>query len=105
MRVEKNGIRYFSFAELPTSNNKQSKNKQQNIEELKTKFEKRHKCIVCGKPLTWIPNTNVCACRNPEYSGKKVRLFDGDGNPYEEIRPYFHTIDKVGVSIASKIYS
>ena len=101
MRVEKNGIRYFSFAELPTSNNKP---KTKLNEELKTKFEKRHTCRVCKKPMTYLAGTNICACQNPDCKGRKVKVQQIDGTEIEEYRPCFHTIDDIGVSIASKIY-
>ncbi len=103
MRVEKNGIRYFSFAELPTSN-KTNKNTKQN-EELKTKFEKRHACRICKQPMTYIDGTNVCACQNPECKGKKVKITMPDGTEKIEYRPYFHTLDEVGVTIATRIYA
>lgn len=101
MRVEKNGIRYFSFTELPISNHK---TKTKLNEELKIKFEKRHTCRVCKKPMAYLTGTNICVCQNPECQGKKVKVQQIDGTEIEEMRPYFHTLDDIGVSIASKIY-
>lgn len=104
MRVEKNGIRYFSFAELPTSKSNNKTNKKQN-EELKTKFEKRHTCKICKQPMTYLDGTNVCVCQNPDCKGKKVKVVLSDGTEKNEFRPYFHTLDEVGVSIATRIYA
>lgn len=102
MRVEKNGIRYFSFTELPISSKQKNKKKENN--ELKEQFENRHKCIACGEPLTWIPGTNICSCKNPNCKGKKIVIKDEDGTETVEYKPYYHILDVVGTSIAEKIY-
>ena len=101
MRLDKNGIRYFSFAELPFST-KQKKKK--NTDELRKRFEERHTCVVCGETLTWIPGTNICSCKNPDCKGKKYVYKDEDGTEFVEFRPYYHMLDVVGTSIAEKIY-
>lgn len=102
MRQENNGIRYFSFLELPFPS-KQKKKK--NNDELKERFEKRHKCIACGETLTWIVGTNICSCTNPECKGKKYTYKDENGEEVTEYRPYYHMLDNVGVAIAEKLYS
>lgn len=101
MRQEKSGIRYFSLSELPIPSKKK---KKKNIDEMKERFEKRHKCVACGQPLTWIPGTNVCSCRNPECRGKKYTYKDENGEEYVEYRPYFHMLDVVGTELAEEIY-
>ena len=101
MRKDKNGIRYFSFTELPFPSKKK---KKKDYTELQERFEKRHKCIVCGEPLTWIPGTNVCSCKNPDCKGKKYTIKKEDGTEIIEYKPYFHMLDTVGVELAEKIY-
>lgn len=101
MREEKNGKRYFSFSELPFPI---KKNKKQNIDELRERFEKRHTCIVCQQPMTWIQGTNIVACKNPECKGKKIEKKFSDGTTIVEYKPYYHTLDIKGTEIAEKIY-
>lgn len=101
MRKEKNGIRYFSFAELPFPVKKQ---KKQNNDELRERFEKRHSCIICNQPMTWIKNTNIIACQNPECKGKKIEKELPDGTTKVEYKPYYHTLDIKGTEIAEKLY-
>ena len=102
MRKEKNGIRYFSFEELPFP---KKQTKKQNNDELREKFEKRHLCVVCQQPLIWITGTNILACKNPECKGKKVEKILPDGTVKVEYKPYFHTLDEKGTKIAEKLYS
>lgn len=104
MRVEKNGTRYFSFAELPISNPKTNKTNKIS-KDTKAKFEKRHTCRVCKQPLTWIDGTNVCVCQNPNCKGWITKTTDDEGNVKKEVKPFFHTLDETGTSIASKIYA
>lgn len=101
MRKENNGIRYFSFAELPFPSKKK---KKKNNDEARERFEARHKCIACGEPLTWIPGTNICSCKNPECKGKKYTYKDENGEEYVEYKPYYHMLDTVGTSMAERIY-
>lgn len=104
MRIENNGIRYFSFDELPFPKKKHKKNNKK-IDELRERFEKRHKCIVCEQPMTWVEGTNVMACRNPECKGKKVEKVLPDETVKIEYKPYYHTLDAKGVLIAETLYS
>lgn len=102
MRKEKSGDRYFSFSELPFP---QKKQKKQNIDELRERFEKRHTCIVCHQPMTWIRGTNICSCKNPECKGVKHEKKFDDGTVMVEYKPFYHMLDVVGTEIAEKIYS
>ena len=102
MREEKNGTRYFSFAELPFPI---KKTKKHNNDELRERFEKRHSCIVCHQPMTWIEGTNILACKNPDCRGRKIEKTLPDGTVKVEYKPYFHTLDIKGTEIAEKLYS
>lgn len=59
IRTENNGIRYFSFQEIPGFKKpKEKKNK-----------EEFGKCKACGEPLVLIEDTNVYVCNNPKCKG------------------------------------
>lgn len=102
MREEKSGVRYFSFLELPFP---VKKNKKQNNDELRERFEKRHTCVVCHQPLSWVKGTNIMSCRNPDCKGKKIEKTLSDGTVKIDYKPYFHILDIKGTEIAEKLYN
>lgn len=82
---------------------------QQKLNSQKKKFESRHVCKECGQVLTWIPNTNVCTCTNPQCLGiKYVTLKTNDkGEEVEEVKynVSYHTLNDYNTHLAEKLYS
>ena len=62
-------LTYTPFAELD-----KNKVKKMNPEK-KAKERERFAgtCKICGEPLTFIPDTNILVCSNPECKGKAVK--------------------------------
>lgn len=102
MRIEKNGTRYFSFAELPGV---KPVKKAKPTEQQKEKFGKIHLCKLCKQPMKWIEGTNICVCQNPACKGYKSKKASEEG---EETRidysPSFHYLDEKGVQFAETIF-
>ena len=58
----------------------QGKKKQRPLEKgRKEKLEKKYMCRACGKPLTWVEDTNIMSCQNPKCKGIKKTKKKADG--------------------------
>lgn len=99
MRMEKNGVRYFSFSELVTKTNEA---KPIDEDKLK-KFQSKHICRACKQPLSYVCG-NVMACRNPECKGIKVVHKDKDGNDVASYQASFELLDEIGANIAQRYF-
>lgn len=100
----KNGI-YESFAELASDwKIKPIKNKKDNNDSLKNKFNNKHTCPACKQPLSYISGTNIMSCKNVSCKGIKDSRTDKDGNQINVYYPSFHILDDTGKKIANSIY-
>lgn len=59
-------------------------------------------CRVCGTVLTFIPGTNVMACKNPACQGYK--LVKKEDEEEDEIVPSYRLLDDLGVEIATSLF-
>ena len=92
MRQEKNGVRYFSFQELPDAPK----------HEKPTVGKKRQEkfvgiCKFCKTPLKYIQNTNVIVCTNEKCRKKK----NDDG---ENKKNVYRLLDDDGLDIALSLF-
>lgn len=68
-------------------------------------FLSKHKCKGCGQPMTFINETNVLTCCNPNCRGIKVKRNDSEGNTIISYVTPYHTLDDNGAEIANNIFS
>ena len=62
-------------------------------------------CKVCKHPLSWIENTNVCACKNPECKGfKMTSKNEEEGIEKVWYIPITKTLDEIGFQIAMNLF-
>lgn len=98
MRQEKNGVRYFSFQELPDAVK----------QEKPTVGKKRQEkfvgvCKICKAPLTYIDGTNVIVCTNEKCRGiskKKQNNEEGE----DKKRFIYRLLDEKGLDIALSLF-
>lgn len=69
------------------------------------RFYKKHKCKACGQFMTYISDTNVMTCTNPECDGIKNTFMDKDGNERVVYSVSFDELDEKGSDIARNILS
>lgn len=81
-----------------TTNEKKLLNQQE-------RFYKKHKCKACGQYMTFIPNTNVMTCTNPDCKGIKNIFTDKEGNEKITYNVSFDELDEKGADIARNILS
>lgn len=108
MRVENNGIRYFSFAEIAqasgikpvskTTNDKEKLNNQRKT------FKSKHRCKACGEPMTWIEGANIMTCLNEKCKGIKHVRKDKEGNDVVFYTTSYDLLDDLGTEIATNIF-
>lgn len=109
MRKENNGIRYFSFGELPgVLKNKPKKDKRPEEQKERSREKFAGHCRVCGGVLSYVEGTNVMVCKNPDCKGivKKSKKKDEEGEgTVNEVLPVFRTLDDKGIEIAMELFA
>lgn len=97
MRQEKNGIRYFSFQEMPDMPKHE-----------KTTYgdKKREKflgvCKICKAPLSYVSGTNVIVCTNEKCRGIQIKK-KGDEGEIKNL-PIFRLLDEKGMNKAEALF-
>lgn len=51
-------------------------NNAKRLKKVQDDFKAHHKCRACGKPMEWIPNTNIFVCKNEKCNGIKQEYID-----------------------------
>lgn len=98
--------RYTSLEELRKAYGlKPVKKRTDDEEKLKIQREKfLGTCRVCGKPLSWINDTSVCACKNPECKGFKMTSTTEEGEEKVWYIPVTRMLDSQGMQIAQNLF-
>ena len=79
------------------------KNPEESLQQKIEKFQKKHRCRACGKPLTYLGG-NVMTCTNDKCKGIKIETEDLDGNKHINYVTSYELLDDVGKSIAEKLF-
>ncbi len=80
--------------------------KTKDADKLKAQREKfLGTCKICKQPLSWIENTNVCACKNPSCNGVKMTSKNEDGTERAWFIPITKTLDETGFEIAMNLFT
>jgi hypothetical protein len=96
MRQENNGVRYFSFQEIPGIP------KQERPTYGPKKKEKfLGICRICKEPLSYIGDTNVVVCTNEKCRGYKNENKEDES----EWSPIFRLLDDKGLNKALTLFS
>lgn len=74
--------------------------KEEKLKEQRENFSKKYICPVCGCPQTYLKDTNVMVCANPECNGIEVK--DKEGSVVGYNVPYRELTNR-GEAIASSI--
>lgn len=77
------------------TNNKEKLTQQQD------NFSKRYICPFCNSPQSWVENTNVMVCSNPNCKGKPIKCKDGK----IKYLPVYAQLNHRGAAIAETILS
>ena len=62
-------------------------------------------CKICKQPLSWVENTNVCACKNPSCNGIKMISKNEDGTERAWFIPIIKMLDETGMQIAMNLFT
>lgn len=109
MRVNNRGEAcYSSFEELAAAFNckpvsRVTKDKQK-LAKRQERFFARHKCRACGEPLTWIKDTSIMACTNPDCLGIKITKDNDDGTKTVTYLTSYDILDELGTNIVSNLF-
>lgn len=87
------------FGCKPLTKKTPDKNK---LKKQKEKFTDKYVCPYCNNKMTWISDTNLMVCQNPECSGNELKKSDGT---VFRTDPSFVTLSHRGESIASTLLS
>ncbi|WP_346961273.1 hypothetical protein [Clostridium sp.] len=84
---------------------KQTKNKEK-LEKQRESFSDRHLCRVCKTPMTYIKDSNIMCCQNPDCKGilREIKNVE-TGETYAKYEVPFHTLDNRGSEIATNIFA
>ena len=101
---------YSSLEELRTAWNCKPIIKRTNDEEKLKKqresFSERHICKACGKPMTFISETNIMCCTNEKCSGIKHQAVNEEtGEEKVWYTTSYKTLDEKGANIANIIFN
>lgn len=72
------------------------------LQKQKETFSGKHICPLCKQPRTWVKDTNIMACTNPECKGFPVKDTDGLIVGY---KPSWKTLSTRGEEIASTLFT
>lgn len=61
-------------------------------------------CPVCKQPMSYIPGTNVLACKNEKCRGKERTVTNADGEQKKVSSPIFRTMDGDRLTVAQHLF-
>lgn len=61
-------------------------------------------CPVCKQPLTFIPGTNVLACKNEKCKGRERTVTNKDGETKKVYTPVTRLLDAEGAKIGRTLF-
>ena len=77
---------------------------EEKLKKQRERFNKKHLCKACGKPLVIVKGTNVMSCTNPQCAGIKVEREDKEGNKYISYLLSYDVLNETGADIANNIF-
>ena len=72
------------------------------VEKQKEQFLDRYVCPHCGKRTSWVKDTNIMVCTNPDCPGEEIKNSKGE---VVTSHSTYHTLNHRGESIATTLLS